>query len=30
MRGLIEIDSSQAKKSAIVELKAQKPTYDVF
>jgi hypothetical protein len=30
MRGLIETDASQSKKSAIVELKNMKPTYDVF
>lgn len=30
MRGLIETDASQAKKSALVELKTIKPSYDVF
>jgi hypothetical protein len=30
MNGLIETDNSQVKKSSIVELKAYKPSFDVF
>ena len=30
MRGLVETDSSQVKKSAIGEIKAYKPRFNVF
>lgn len=30
MKGLTETDQSQAKKSAVVELRVKRPTFDVF